>query len=322
MKWPRKKKQQCAYSISVHKEKVYIAVLKSVTHPLDAEGAIQWRGSSWELVVNDDVDIVDGDTPAAISALLSRYEKFPTKNQPLQLVLGAGLVQEVSVEKPSLPEDEITNALQWTLKDLVSLPAEDIVADYYDPPIQASGSKNISVIVASRGFLQPILEVLHAAKFHIQGIVNSVLALTRWFPEEEKLVLLTESLHQVSQLQIIVNNQLVLNRALTRIRPLSSISAQDTEELEVLALEVQRSLDFYSGQLRQAPLSHLVVASAHYEAKQVAEFLGAQLGVEHSVLLYPAWAKELQRGDYKDLAVLAGVTWLTEEQTEAAEVKV
>lgn len=319
MKWPRKKQQQYAYSLSIHKSKVYIAVLKSVANPLEAEQAIQWQNNSWELIVNDDIDIVDSDTPAAVAALLARYEKFSFKNQPLQLVLGAGLVQEVTVEKPSLPEEEITGALQWTLKDLVTLPAEDIVADYYDPPIQASGSKNINVIVASRAFLLPILDVLHTAKFDIQGIVNSVLALTRWFPQEQKLVLLTESLNHISQLQIIAKSQLVLNRELTRVRPLSRIAASDVDELEALALEVQRSLDFYNGQLRQAPLGLLSVASAHPQAQQVTEFLGAQLGLEHSVLAYPTWAKELQRGDFQDVAVLAGVAWLTEEEAEVAE---
>lgn len=319
MKWPRKKQQDYAYSLSIHKNKIYLAVLKSVVDPLDPDHAIQWNNTSWELIVNDDIDIVDGDTPAAVTALLLRYEKLAKKSQPLQLVLGAGLVQEVSLEKPNLPEEEIAGALQWTIKDLVTLPAEDIVADYYDPPIQAAGSKNIQVVVASRAFLMPILNVLHDAKFDIQGIVNSIQALTHWFTEEQKLVLLTESPNQVSQLHIIANRQLVLNRELTRVRPLSRIAADETDELEVLALEVQRSLDFYSGQLRQAPLGHLGVASGHAQAQQVASFLGAQLGLEHRVLDYPGWAKELQRGDYQDLAVLAGVAWLMEEPAQASE---
>ncbi len=323
MKWPykRNKKNQYAYSISVHMEAVHIAILKAVHSPVRPEQSIQWGNTQWELIVNDNINVVNGNVATALATLLKRYEKFTTKRQPLQLVLGSDLVQEVSVDKPALAEAEIAASLQWTLKNLITIPGPDIIADYYDPPIQASGSKKIQVVAASRSFLLPLLDVLHAAQFDIKGIVNSVLAFSRWFNANEQLVVLTQSFAGVNQLQIISHNQLVVSRELNRIKPLATIAVDDMVELEGLALEVQRSLDFYTGQLRQAPLAEICIAASHPQAAAVVSILGAQLGLESSVLLYPEWAHELKDNDFSDLSVLAGIIWLTQPaEIEAGEV--
>ncbi len=319
MKWPNKKKNQFAYSISLHKEAVHIAILKAVHTAVANDKGIDWQNSNWELIVNDDVDVVNDDVAAALSVLLQRYEKFTTKQQALQVVLGTDLTEEVSVDKPDLADSEIAAALQWTLKDLVKTPAADIIADFYDPAIHASGSKKIQVVVASRLFLQPLLDVLHAAQFDIKGIVNATLAFSRWFNPDEKLVLLTQSFRNINQLHIIANNQLVISRDLNRIQPLTTISIDDTSELEVLALEVQRSLDYYTGQLRQAPLNEICVATAHPQAADIIAILGAQLGLSNSVLLYPEWAHELKASDFSDLSVLSGLVWLTRPSATDSE---
>jgi len=320
LKWPNKNKNQYAYSISVHKEAVHIAILKAAPLSMASEQGLNWQDKYWELIVNDEFDVVNNDIPAALHALLKRYEKFATKHQPLQMVLGTDLFEEVSVDKPELDDIEIAAALQWTLKDLVNIPAEDIIADYYDPAIHASGDKKIQVVVASRSFLESLLDVLHAAQFDIKGIVNSTLAFSRWFGTENKTVVLTQSHQAVSQLHIIANGLLVLTRGLTRLKPLTKLTAADTTELEVLALEVQRSLDYFTGQLRQAPLNEISLAVNHTQTSEIATILGAQLGLNSSVLAYPEWAQELKTNDYSDLAVLSGVVWLTKDDEKSDQV--
>lgn len=320
MKWANKNKNQYAYSISVHKEAVHIAILKAAPISIASEQGLNWQNKYWELIVNDETEVVNGDVPAALHALLKRYEKFTTKRQPLQLVLGTDLIEEISVDKPELDEAEIAAALQWTLKDLVTIPAEDIIADYYDPAIHASGDKKIQVVVASRSFLESLLVILHAAQFDIKGIVNSTLAFSRWFSPEHKTVVLTQSHQAVSQLHIISNSLLVLTRGLNRLQPLTKLTAADLTELEVLALEVQRSLDYYTGQLRQAPLNEINIAVNHTQASEIASVLGAQLGLNSCVLPYPEWAQELKTNDYSDLAVLSGVVWLTKNEETSDQV--
>lgn len=116
MKWPNKKKNQFAYSISLHKEAVHIAILKAVHTAVANDKGIDWQNSNWELIVNDDVDVVNDDVAAALSVLLQRYEKFTTKQQALQVVLGTDLTEEVSVDKPDLADSEIAAAAPTRLK--------------------------------------------------------------------------------------------------------------------------------------------------------------------------------------------------------------
>lgn len=310
MSW-LKKKNDYAYSISVHQTAVHLAILKAVADPVAVEKALPWQGRYWELVVNDDIAIVHQDVAGALQQLLKRYAAFPTKKQPLQLVLGSGLVHEGQIDKPELSDADITATLQWTLKDLVPIPANDLVVDFYDAPIQLGNTKKIHVVAASRTTLTPILNVLHAAKFEVQGIVNANLAFRYWFEAEEQLVLLSQSVRAVNELQIFSRNRLILSRELNRVQPLTKIDVTDMAELSALALEVQRSLDFYSGQLRQAPLTKFYLATAHPQAGVILDNLGAQLGLQGEMLRYPSWTSELKSNDMSDLAVLAGLLWLT-----------
>ena len=318
-KWPAKKDRQYAYAISVHKGAVHIAVLRMVspsesnllTGKLRQESAVS---QSWELVVNDDIQVDDDNYANAIEQLLARYQRFGFKKQPLQMVLSSAFFEQVAVERPDLPNDDIAATLQWTLKDLVTIPAADIIADFYDPPVQVSGAKKINLVAARRSFLSECLAPIHAAQFNVQGIVNADLAIANWFDADERLMLVTQTQRETNQLQIVSKNKLVVSRELNRISPLAKIAPEDMDELEALALELQRSLDFYTGQLRQAPLAEIVLATTHPRASELAEIIGAQLGMQSSLLIYPAWAKELKAGDYTDLAVLSGLMYLFEEK--------
>ncbi|WP_113907014.1 hypothetical protein [Aliidiomarina celeris] len=312
-KWTKKQNKHYVYAVSVHKNAVHIAILRAVAEASSSAAYLTatraQEQQQWELVVNDDIEVTGEAYGDAIQALLQRYERFESKHQPLQLVLSPALVEQVAIEKPDLPEADIAATLQWTLKDLVSIPAADLITDFYNPAVQAAGAKKINVVAARRGLLAECLAPLHAAEFSIQGIVNADLAMSQWFEPNERLMLVCHTGQESNQLQIISKNQLVVYRELNRIKPISGIAPDDMDELEALALELQRSLDFYTGQLRQPPLAEIVLAVAHPRVTELAEIIGAQLGTQSSVLKYPAWVNDLKAGDYTDLAVLSGLMY-------------
>ncbi|CUS47472.1 MAG: MSH system assembly platform protein MshIa [Idiomarinaceae bacterium HL-53] len=312
LKWPKKNPRQFAFAISFHKQAIHIAVLKASKETASSpqSNALYWRGRNWELIVNDDIDVENDNFASALLELLKRYERFSFKRQPLQIVLSSAFVEQVSVDKPELPEGDIAAALQWTLKELVDIPPADIVVDYYDLPIQTGSEKKIQAVVANRQFLQPILDVLHKEEFDIQGIVNADLAYSQWFDKDERVLALSQTQHDTNQLQIIVENRLILTRELSRIKPIRLIAPDDMDELEALALEMQRSIDFFTSQLRQAPLAEVALATTHPRASEIVDVIGAQLGMQSRVLNYPSWAQELKAGNYTDLVVLSGLLWL------------
>ena len=286
-----------------------IAILKAVAQDQASGAVIRHAGEAWQLVVNDEEPITDHNPLVAVEALINRYESFDFKKQPVQLVLGSSLVEQVAVERPDVPEQDIVPTLQWTLKDLVTTPADDLLLDYYDIPVQVAGAKKINVVATSRKKIQPLVTFLASQGMQVAGIVNQDMALTQWLDEELRGMLVTQSAGERAQLHIIAKQQLVVSRRLPAAFNLASINPEDIEELENLSIELQRSQDFYTGQLRQAPLADIELAIDHKNSTAIAEVIGAQLGMQVSMLGYPDWAKELAAGDYSDLAAISGLLW-------------
>ena len=65
------------------------------------------------------------------------------------LVLNDQQTQIVQVDKPSVPEAEITSALKWQIKDLVTIAPDNMVLDYFDAPALANSKDKINVVCAS-----------------------------------------------------------------------------------------------------------------------------------------------------------------------------
>jgi MSHA biogenesis protein MshI len=265
------------------------------------------------LKVNDEQAVDSGNYAQAISILLARYEKLNLRKAPTQVVLNPRLVQQVSMDRPQLADGEIQSSLPWLLKDLVDISANDLVADYYDPAIQAAGQDKINVVAAQRSWLEKLIAPLQEARLHISGIINEDLATTRLFATDEPpRVLLAQYGQEQAQLLLIARQKLIVSR---QLKPLQSIAqgaggSVDSYETDNLALELQRSLDYYSGQMRQAPLQHVQLALPGNQAQSIADVLAESLSLQVTLLGYPQWAEELKAGDFSDLGAMAGVAWL------------
>lgn len=307
------KKKKLIVAVGICESSVQLAILKVVANDQINGSVLMHADEAWQLVVNDEVAIANNDPLAALHALFSRYERFDFKSQPVQIVLGSSLVEQVAVERPDVPEQDIVPTLQWTLKDLVSVPAADLLLDYYDIPVQVAGAKKINVVAASRAKVQPWVEFLHEKGLLIAGIVNQDIALTRWLEPDLRSMVVSQSAGERAQLQIIAKQQLVVSRRLPAAFDLEAINPQNTEELESLSIELQRSQDFYTGQLRQASLADIELALNHKNVNAIAEVIGAQLGMQVSMLKYPDFAKDLAAGDYSDLASISGLLWFTSQ---------
>lgn len=308
LKLLRKNKQKLLVSVGVGEASVQLAVMKA--EPA-AEATLDWRGEAFQLIVNDEQAVTEENHLAALESLLERYERLNLKGQPVQLVLSPALTEHVTIDRPDLPAEEIRSALRWSLKDLVKISGSDLLADYYQPAVQVSGTKKINVLAASRRRVGPLVELLDEWGLEPQGIISQDLALTQWLEADERSLLLYENTGEKPQLEIIAEQQLVVSRRLGRTPAIKSIAADNNDDAEALALEVQRSQDYYSGQLRQAPLAELQLAAEHDNLTGLGEVLAAQLGLQARILPYPEWVSDLRAGDYSDLLALSGLSWLT-----------
>ncbi|WP_404408925.1 hypothetical protein LG272_00545 [Pseudidiomarina marina] len=288
-----------------------------------AEFADDDAGHAPALIVSDHLEVIDGNWATAIKSLTVKYARYTKGNPTVLVVLGPSLYQSVQLERPNLPAEEITQALRYNLRDLVTLPPADIIADYYDAPVQLAGQDKINAIVADRKVLEPVLHELHQISDNIAGIVSEEQAIAQLFAEQvEPAVLAYQHDLEPALLQVYQQGRLQVNRV---VRSLEQLSQLTSDEIKLggaapLSVEVQRSADYFERQLRQRPIREVIIAIGTKNRQGITQQLDEDLGLTSRWADYPQWAQELAAGDFSDYPVLGGVLLAQRLRIESREV--
>ncbi len=201
------------------------------------------------------------DSQQRVSACSQLARELP-KNTALCLVLSADSYQLVQLDKPPLAEAEMRQALPWQIRDLVSIPTDDLIVDYCDVAEPANQQQaKIQVVASSRSLLAPVCKVLQQSPAQLMNIQPDEWLARNLLPVQPQAVLLLS--HQPGQelnIQIVRNGTLYLSRKLRGFNRIDQMSYNDLSLglLDNLLLEVQRSLDFFEGQMRQAPVKEIL----------------------------------------------------------------
>ncbi|TAA45204.1 type IV pilus biogenesis protein PilM [Corallincola spongiicola] len=194
---------------------------------------------------------------------LATGEALPPNASDCQLVVGPSYYHIVQVDRPAVDDAEIAQALSWAIKDLVPIAPENMILDYFELPVQPAGANKLNVVCADIQVLKPMVDGIHAAKLPLSGIAVDELTLPKLFPvTDEAQLLLVQQANEELLLLIVKQGMLFFSR---RIRGYDLLVSMTGEELRAgvvdnLSLEVQRSLDYFESQLRQAPVKQIVVA--------------------------------------------------------------
>lgn len=192
-------------------------------------------------------------------------------NTPTHIIVASNKYQILQVEKPNLPEAEISQALVWSVKDLVNI-QEDISVEYFDLPAQGSGPPKINVVALAKSYIEELLEGVTDAGLDLQtiGILELAAADLIESTEDAILTLVQDAGHETF-LNIIKNGNVYFSR---RLRGYENLSTFNAQELQMgvgdnLSVEIQRSMDYYESQLRQAPVKKILMG---LESAHVSEF--------------------------------------------------
>ncbi|MDV6315935.1 Type II secretory pathway component [Idiomarina sp. HP20-50] len=260
-----------------------------------------------ELIVNDYEQVQNGSVVKEAAALLAKYSRLPLKQAQVTLVLGTDLYESVQVDRPMLDPEEISESLKYSLSDLVSFSADDVIADYYEFPEQPSGQDKIVAVAASKHHLTPWVEFLNDRELLLTDIAIAELTLPRLSETQSHAELLLYQNPTGNYIaQINTPKGLMFSRLLRGVSDISNYTKSEMEAgaLEPLATELQRSVDYFESHLRQAPISRIVAAVEHTQLAIVEKCLTQLLAVDCTTYQYPEWAIELREGDYSDLAGL------------------
>jgi len=174
----------------------------------------------------------------------------------LQIVLSSAYYELLQADKPNVDPAEICQALLWSIKDMVAQPVANIHLDYFESTV-ATNSK-VNVVVTARDKLVALATACDELGFTIAGINIEELALTPLFDEDKMAHMLVTHLPDEELLFTVIKaGELLMQR---RVRGFNQLHKAKDEELSYgladnLSLEIQRSMDYFESQLRQAPVS-------------------------------------------------------------------
>jgi MSHA biogenesis protein MshI len=200
------------------------------------------------------------------AAFKSLAAKIPAECQ-CTLVIPPERYMVLQIDKPAVPDEEISLALPWTIKDLVTLPDDDMVLDYLDLPLQnqMQGVK-VNVVVSSKSWLADIVALFVQNKLNLVGIQPEEWLARNLLPVKEQAMMLVS--HQPGQdlaVQIMQQGHLCFSRRLRGFNRLDQFTVEELQQgvFDNLLLELQRSIDYFEGQLKQAPVREIALLLAN-----------------------------------------------------------
>ena len=210
---------------------------------------------------------------AAVSAVLSTEE-----------------YQLVQIEAPEVPPEELRGAVRWKLKDIISFPASEAVIDVFEIPEQARyvESRMLYAVAARADAVQRVVSLIkpRVRGFDVIDIPELCLRnIASLLPQDQQGVALISLGEHFAQLTLTCRGVLYLARRIDLGRRSEGSPGETPPVLDVpsLALELQRSLDYYESHFDRPAIADIVVNSGDERAAHLLGGLSAATG--HSVTL-------------------------------------
>jgi MSHA biogenesis protein MshI len=210
---------------------------------------------------------------------------------PVSGVISIDDYQLVQVETPQVPDAEIPAAVRWKLREAITYPVEEAVIEVFNlpDPSRHARAPMIVAVVARNTAIQHLVGMIspRAPRFDIIDVPELCLRnLSAALPQDERGVALLAFSESFAHLLLTRAGVLYLTRridlngaALQRTR-----AGEKSSEVEVdaaaLALELQRSLDYYESFYDQPPITDLVIAPADARARRLATDLASETSLQ------------------------------------------
>jgi MSHA biogenesis protein MshI len=215
-------------------------------------------------------------------ATQAMLEKLPQKKAPVSAVLDSSDYQLLLTDNIDLPQEERRAAVRWKIRDQISMAAEEAVIDVFELPESRGQPGMLQVIVASPGSVNDLEAIVTGASRELDVIDIPELALRNLImhlPQDTSgsvFVLLGRS-----AVNILVSWMGVLFVA-------RRIDVSMGLNVEQLALELQRSVQYYESQFDRAPVNEIVIGPDNPQARDLAPQLAEACGLQCTVLDLPS----------------------------------
>lgn len=240
----------------------------------------------------------------AASELSAVCEAQKLGKQPLSVVMEPGDFSLQLLEKPQVAEDEMRDAVRWKIRDRLDYNVDQAVVDVFEiPGLKEQGrTPQIYAVCAHEDHLREYIEQVASAGMELNYIDIPELVqrnIACRLPEDESGLALLNLQQQSGLLTLTYQSTLFLARELdsgyqalagaantalaVNDSPLA-LSEPTDEALETVALEIQRSLDYYESHFGKPPIKNLVIAPLTQPLPGLLEHIRSSLGVDVRML--------------------------------------
>jgi MSHA biogenesis protein MshI len=207
-------------------------------------------------------------------------------NTPCHVVFSTNRYQLMQVERPAVEEQELVQALRWSAKELLSS-NEEMAVDYFDLPAQPTGSNKLNLVAVPMTLVNEVSEGIIHAGLALQSMgIEELSQCDLLEPTDKAQITLLQEPGEEICLSIIRQQKLYFTRRLKGYEQLSTYGLEQIQQgiAETLSLEIQRSMDYFESQLRQAPAKQLLICIDTPFVDELSQTLGQMLMLETSLL--------------------------------------
>ena len=196
-------------------------------------------------------------------------------NTPCHITLSANRYQILQVDRPNVAATELQQALVWTVQDLLGS-QDPLAVDYFDQPAQMSGADKLNVVAFPRQEIRQICMGVADAGLVLGSIgVAELVTCDLVDSDQEAVMMLVQQPGQEICLTIVKQGQLYFSR---RLRGYENLSSFTEQELQMgvgdnLGVEIQRSMDYFESQLKQAPVKKIYLGLATPNLAKLSDIL-------------------------------------------------
>lgn len=229
---------------------------------------------------------------AAGAKLHSVLDKLGASRAATCAVVDADDYQVVQVEAPEVLPSEMRAAIRWRLRDAITFKVDDAAVDVFEIPDSArrTQTRMLFAVAARSTAIERVTSTLQPAAKGFYAIDIPELCLrnvSALLPQDDKGVAMLALNDNYAQLITTRQGMLYLTRRIDTTRRFEP-HAQERGESEIdagaVALELQRSLDYYESHYDQTPIGDLVIAPGGERAERVAAALRNEISLRVSVL--------------------------------------
>lgn len=228
----------------------------------------------------------EGERDKTLAQLASTHQ---LKRARCTTVLDPADYSLLLTEAPDVPADELRAAIRWRIKDLIDFHINDATLDVFEIPGEKSAgrARPMYAVAARTQAVRKRAELLELAGANLEIIDIPELAhrnVAMLLPEDAKGVALLSLASDHGLVTITRQGELYLSRNLEMgVNTLLNSERRD-DYFDRIVLEVQRSLDYYESQLRQPPVTSLVIVPTARPVPGLTEHLKANLSMAVSEL--------------------------------------